>query len=133
MQVFGTDYPTPDGTCIRDFIHVSDLARAHLAALDYLRGGGANTTLNCGYGRGYSVREVLDSVRRAAGHPFAVNYGERRPGDIVVSVAAASRIRELLQWTPQFDDLDVIVRHALAWERHLMAKTGRAERAAVPT
>ena len=125
IDVFGTDYPTPDGTCIRDFIHVSDLARAHLAALSYLRAGGASATLNCGYGRGYSVREVLDAVRRAVGHDFPVNFGERRPGDIVVSVAAASRIRELLRWTPELDDLDTIVGHALAWERRLM-DAGRA-------
>jgi UDP-glucose 4-epimerase len=122
IDVYGTDYPTPDGTCIRDFIHVSDLARAHLAALNYLRSGGASATLNCGYGRGYSVREVLDAVSRAVGHSFAVNFDERRPGDIMVSVAAASRIRELLNWTPQLDDLDAIVRHALAWERRLMGQ-----------
>ena len=126
IDVFGTDYPTPDGTCIRDYIHVSDLARAHLAALDYLRAGGASATLNCGYGRGYSVREVLDAVRRAVGHDFPVNFADRRPGDIVVSVAAANRIRELLDWTPELDDLDTIVRHALAWERHLMAQAGLA-------
>jgi UDP-glucose 4-epimerase len=120
IDVYGTDYPTPDGTCIRDFIHVSDLARAHLAALAYLREGSASATLNCGYGRGYSVREVLDAVRRAAGHDFAVHFGERRPGDIMTSVAAASRIRELLRWTPELDDLDAIVRDALAWERRLM-------------
>src|SRR5204862_7958136 len=117
----GAASPTPDGTCVRDFIHVSDLARAHLAALNYLRAGRASTTLNCGYGRGYSVREVLDAVRRAVGHSFAVNFAARRPGDIVVSVAAANRIRELLNWVPELDDLDAIVRHALAWERHLMA------------
>src|SRR3954453_23380260 len=122
IDVYGTDYQTPDGTCIRDFIHVSDLARAHVSALAYLRDGGASTTLNCGYGRGYSVREVLDAVRRAVGHPFAVNFGARRSGDIVVSVAAANRIRELLNWNPELDDLDTIVRHALAWERHLMAQ-----------
>ena len=122
IDVHGTDYPTPDGTCIRDFIHVSDLARAHLAALAYLRADGASTTLNCGYGRGYSVREVLDAVQRAVGHEFPVNYGERRPGDVVVSVAAASRIRQLLNWTPALDNLDAIVRHALAWERRLMAQ-----------
>ena len=123
IDVYGTDYPTPDGTCIRDFIHVSDLSRAHLAALTYLRDGGANATLNCGYGRGYSVREVLDAVRRAVGHSFTVNFGERRAGDIVVSVAAANRIRELLSWTPELDDLDAIVGHALAWERHLMSRS----------
>ena len=131
IDVFGTDYDTPDGTCIRDFIHVSDLAQAHVAALRYLRSGGESVTLNCGYGRGYSIREVLDAVRRAAGHPFPVHFGERRAGDIVVSVAAANRIREVLGWTPELDDLDTIVRHALAWERHLMADGARARLAAV--
>jgi UDP-glucose 4-epimerase len=126
IDVFGTDYPTPDGTCIRDFIHVSDLAQAHVAALRYLRAGGASVTLNCGYGRGYSVREVLDAVRSAAGHPFPVQFGARREGDIVVSVAAAERIRERLSWTPRLDNLDTIVRHALAWERRLMAQSGAA-------
>lgn len=122
IDVFGTDYPTPDGTCIRDYIHVSDLAQAHLAALNHLRDGGASVTLNCGYGRGYSVREVLDAVRRAAGHDFPVEFAGRRPGDTVVSVAAVDRIRETLRWKPELDDLDTIVRHALAWERHLMGQ-----------
>ena len=122
IDVYGTDYPTPDGTCIRDFIHVSDLARAHLAALAYLRQGGASATLNCGYGRGYSVREVLDAVRRVAGHSFTVNFAGRRPGDIAVSVAAANRIRELLRWAPEFDNLDGIIRDALAWERRPMGQ-----------
>jgi UDP-glucose 4-epimerase len=122
IDVYGTDYPTPDGTCIRDFIHVDDLARAHVAALDYLRAGGASATLNCGYGKGYSVREVIEAVERAVGHKFPVNFAARREGDIVVSVAAANRIRELLRWTPELDDLDTIVRHALAWERRLMAQ-----------
>jgi UDP-glucose 4-epimerase len=131
IDVYGTDYPTPDGTCVRDFIHVSDLARAHVSALAYLRDGGASTTLNCGYGRGYSVREVLDAVRRTVGHPFAVNFTARRPGDIVVSVAAANRIRELLNWTPELDDLDAIVGHALAWERHLMAHAEPRVRSAI--
>jgi UDP-glucose 4-epimerase len=131
IDVYGTDYPTPDGTCIRDFIHVSDLARAHLAALAHLRSGGASATLNCGYGHGYSVREVLDAVARGVGHEFAVNFGERRPGDIVVSVAAATRIRELLRWTPEFDNLDTIVRHALAWERRLIAQNMAPARQAV--
>ena len=119
IEVYGTDYPTPDGTCVRDFIHVSDLARAHLAALDYLQKGGKDVTLNCGYGRGYSVREVIDGVRRAVGYEFPVKFGERRLGDIVVSIAAADRIRSALQWIPQFEDLDIIVNHALAWERRL--------------
>jgi UDP-glucose 4-epimerase len=119
INVYGTDYATPDGTCIRDFIHVSDLARAHSAALDYLRNDGASITLNCGYGRGYSVREVIDAVRRVAGHDFPVNFAERRQGDIVISVAAADRIRSVLNWQPQLDDLDAIVKHALQWERRL--------------
>jgi UDP-glucose 4-epimerase len=126
IDVFGDDYPTPDGTCIRDFIHVSDLARAHVAALAYLRSGGSSVTLNCGYGRGYSVREVLDAVTRAVGHEFPVNFSARRHGDIVVSIATATRIRELLSWTPELDDLDAIVGHALAWERRLMAQSTAA-------
>src|SRR5581483_8336709 len=122
-DVYGTDYPTPDGTCIRDYIHVSDLARAHVAALSHLRSGGANVTLNCGYGRGYSVLEVIEAVRRAVGHQFPVRMTERRAGDPVSIVAAASRIREVLGWTPELNDLDTIVRHALAWERKLMAQS----------
>jgi len=128
IDVFGSDYATPDGTCIRDFIHVSDLARAHRAALNYLRTGGASATLNCGYGRGYSVREVLDAVTRGVGHPFPVKFSDRRPGDIIVSVAAAQRIRERLDWTPEFENLDTIVRHALAWEHRLMARDAPAFR-----
>jgi len=126
IEIYGTDYPTPDGTCIRDFIHVSDLARAHRAALGYLRSGSASMTLNCGYGHGYSVREVLDAVRTGVGHEFPVRFGGRRPGDVVVSVAAADRIREVLGWKPALDDLDTIVRHALAWERQLMARNEKA-------
>lgn len=126
IDVFGTDYQTPDGTCVRDFIHVSDLARAHLDALAYLRSGGKSVTLNCGYGRGYSVREVLAAVRNTVGHDFPINYAARREGDIVVSVAAANRIREVLRWKPQLDDLDVIVRDALAWEHLLIAEKAQA-------
>jgi UDP-glucose 4-epimerase len=121
LEVFGTDYPTPDGTCVRDYIHVSDLARAHRAALDHLRAGGASSTLNCGYGRGYSVLEVIDAVRRAAGADLPVRMAPRRPGDPASIVAQAARIRDVLRWTPQFDNLDTIVSHALAWERRLMA------------
>jgi UDP-glucose 4-epimerase len=119
IDVFGTDYPTPDGSCIRDFIHVSDLAQAHRAALSYLRGGGKPVTLNCGYGRGYSVLETIEAVRRVAGRDFAVQYASRRPGDIMTMVADTTRIRSTLDWTPQYDDLDTIARHALAWERKL--------------
>ncbi len=93
IDVFGTDYPTPDGSCIRDFIHVSDLAQAHRAALAYLRGGGSSITLNCGYGRGYSVLETIEAVRRVSMRNFAVSYAPRRPGDIMTMVADTSRIR----------------------------------------
>jgi UDP-glucose 4-epimerase len=119
IDVFGTDYPTADGSCIRDFIHVSDLVQAHRAALGYLRAGGASTTLNCGYGRGYSVLETIDAVRRASGRNFAVQYAPRRDGDIMTMIADTARIRATLDWTPQHDDLETIARHALAWEEKL--------------
>jgi UDP-glucose 4-epimerase len=121
MNVFGTDYPTPDGTCVRDYIHVTDLARAHSAALDYLRGGGPNATFNCGYGRGYSVLEVIDTVKRVSGATFPVSFGEQRPGDPAAIVADSSRLRGALSWNPEFADLDTIVAHALAWERKLQS------------
>ncbi|MBR0713124.1 UDP-glucose 4-epimerase GalE [Bradyrhizobium liaoningense] len=119
IDVFGTDYPTQDGSCIRDFIHVTDLSQAHRSALAYLRRGGASTTLNCGYGRGYSVLETIDAVRRVSGRSFAVQYAPRRPGDIMTMVADTSRIRGLLDWQPQYDDLETIAAHALAWEEKL--------------
>jgi UDP-glucose 4-epimerase len=122
MDVFGTDYPTPDGTCVRDYIHVSDLVRAHSDALAYLRGGGAAATLNCGYGRGFSVREVIETVKRVSGADFKVDLADRRPGDPAQIVAASDRIRSTLQWQPHFDDLDTIVTHALAWDRKLAAR-----------
>jgi UDP-glucose 4-epimerase len=128
IDVYGTDYDTPDGTCVRDFIHVSDLARAHRAALNYLRAGNKSATLNCGYGRGYSVREVIDAVQRAAGHDFPVAFVSRRPGDIAVSVAATDQIRKVLHWKPEFKDLATIVKHAMAWERHLALANWRAPR-----
>ena len=131
MQLFGTDYPTPDGTCIRDYIHVSDLARAHLAALLHLRSGGDSTTLNCAYGQGYSVLEVIEAVKRASGRDFPVRMSPRRPGDPMSIVATGQRIRQVLGWRPQFDDLDTIVAHALAWERRLVEK-GRPVREAIP-
>ena len=124
IDVFGTDYPTPDGSCIRDFIHVSDLADAHRAALSYLRCGGNSATLNCGYGRGYSVLETIEAVRRISGRNFAVQYAARRPGDIVTMVADASRLRTLFDWTPRYDDLDTIATHALAWEEKLLRERG---------
>src|SRR6202521_3277678 len=120
IDVFGTDYPTPDGSCIRDFIHVSDLAQAHRAALSYMRGGGHSVTLNCGYGRGYSVLETIEAVRRVSGRNFAVQHAPRRAGDIMTMVADTSRIRKLLDWTPKYDDLETIATHALAWEEKLL-------------
>ncbi len=120
LDVFGTDYPTPDGTCVRDYIHVTDLAHAHRAALEHLRAGGESLTLNCGYGRGSSVLEVIEAVNRAARRPVPVRMAARRPGDAVSIVAEAAHIRERLNWRPQWDDLDTIVAHALAWERRLM-------------
>jgi len=119
LQVFGTDYPTEDGTCVRDYIHVSDLAAAHIAALRYLLGGGASLTLNCGYGRGFSVREVVAAVERQIGRALPTEDGPRRPGDAAEVVADAGRIRLQLGWRPMFDDLDTIIGHALAWERVL--------------
>jgi UDP-glucose 4-epimerase len=120
IDVFGTDYPTPDGSCIRDFIHVSDLAQAHRAALSYLRDGGKSATLNCGYGRGYSVIETIEAVRRVSGRNFAVQYAGRRPGDIMTMVADTRRMRKVLDWTPQYDNLGTIAAHALAWEEKLL-------------
>ena len=120
IDVYGIDYPTHDGSCVRDFIHVSDLAQAHRAALAYLREGGAPATLNCGYGHGYSVLEVLEAVRRVSGRNFAVQYAPRRPGDIMTMIADTQRIRSTLDWTPQYDNLEVIAAHALAWEMKLM-------------
>jgi UDP-glucose 4-epimerase len=130
IDVFGTDYPTPDGSCVRDFIHVSDLAQAHRAALSYLRDGGRSTTLNCGYGRGYSVLETIEAVRRVSGRNFAVQTAPRRPGDIMTMIADTSRIATTLDWTPQYADLDTIAAHALAWEDRLFRERHGAERQA---
>jgi UDP-glucose 4-epimerase len=124
MSVFGTDYPTPDGTCIRDYIHVTDLVAAHLAALRHLRAGGENLVLNCGYGRGYSVLEVIEAVKRVSGKDFPVELAPRRPGDPAAIVARADRIRERLGWRPQLDDLATIVAHALAWEEKRKTRAG---------
>lgn len=116
MQVFGTDYDTPDGTCVRDYIHVSDLAEAHYLALQRLRAGGASMIANCGYGKGYSVLQVIDSMKRISGKDFAVETIGRRLGDAVTVVANAARARRELGWSPKHDDLDFIVRTALEWE-----------------
>jgi UDP-glucose 4-epimerase len=122
LLVFGTDYPTPDGTGVRDYIHVSDLADAHIQALKYLREGGSSTVLNCGYGHGYSVREVIDTVNRVNGRPIAVEEQPRRAGDPPALVAKVDKIHRTLNWTPRFDDLELIVRTSLDWEKKLLAK-----------
>jgi len=119
LSVFGTDYPTPDGTGVRDYIHVDDLARAHLSALDYLRAGGQSLTANCGYGHGYSVREILSSVEKVAGVKLNVREEPRRAGDPPSLVARTDKVRTVLGWKPQLDDIDTIVRTSLEWERHL--------------
>lgn len=119
LEVYGTDFPTPDGSCLRDYIHVTDLARAHILALDYLRGGGPSVTLNCAYGKGYSVLEVVDEVKRVSGVDFEVRAAPRRAGDPAGIVATGERIRQMLGWQPTLDDLPTIIRHALDWERRL--------------
>jgi UDP-glucose 4-epimerase len=123
VSIFGTDYATPDGTGIRDYIHVEDLASAHLAALAYLRSGGTSTILNCGYGHGFSVRQVLAAVERAAGKPLQIREEPRRAGDPPVLIARAERVRATLGWTPRYDNLDQIVGDALRWERKLLAQS----------
>ena len=124
MDVFGTDYPTPDGTCLRDYIHVTDLVRAHLSALAHLRGGGESMVANCGYGHGYSVKEVIDTVRAVTKVNFRADYAPRRPGDAAAVVADATRARTRLGWTPEHDDLTEIVEAAYAWERRLANRRG---------
>ena len=119
MDVFGTDYPTPDGTCVRDYIHVTDLVRAHSAALAYLRAGGASMVANCGYGRGYSVQEVIDTVRKVTRVDFRADYAPRRPGDAAAVVANPALAKARLAWQPRHEDLNEIVEHAFAWERRL--------------
>jgi UDP-glucose 4-epimerase len=131
MQVFGTDYPTPDGTCVRDYIHVTDLARAHMAALAHLRAGGQSEVFNCGYSTGYSVLEVVDAVRRVSGKAIDARLSPRRPGDPASIVADSAKIREQLGWRPQHADLDRIVQQALAWEEQLPARLA-APRPAAP-
>jgi UDP-glucose 4-epimerase len=120
LEVFGTDYPTRDGSCLRDYIQVTDLARAHMAALSHLRSGGPSLTLNCGYGSGYSVLEVVEVVKRVSAVDFQVKLSPRRDGDPAAIIAKADRIRSELGWVPQHDDLDAIVAQALAWEKRLI-------------
>jgi UDP-glucose 4-epimerase len=120
VSIFGTDFPTPDGTGVRDYIHVEDLADAHLKAVDYLRTGGASVTLNCGYGHGYSVREVIAAVESVTGTKLKVVEAPRRPGDPAMLVARAARVRSVLGWLPRLDDLSAIVRSAYQWERKLL-------------
>ena len=119
LDVFGTDYDTHDGTCVRDYIHVSDLVQAHNDALAYLRRGGDAIVMNCGYSRGFSVLEVIDAVKRVSGVDFDVRLADRRPGDPPQIVAASDLVRSTLKWEPQYEDLDTIVRHALDWEAAL--------------
>ena len=121
LDIFGTDYPTPDGTGVRDYIHVSDLISAHILALDHLRNDGASATLNCGYGRGISVRDIVKSMERILKRPLPVKEGPRRTGDPAQLVADSRLIREILNWTPVHDNLDEIVRTAYSWESHLNA------------
>ena len=122
VSIFGTDYPTPDGTGLRDYIHVEDLASAHLDALSYLRNGGESTTLNCGYGHGYSVREVLEAVAKVNGAPLTITEEPRRAGDPPELVAVADKVRSVLGWAPRYDDLETIVRTSLEWERKIAAR-----------
>lgn len=133
MSIYGSDYPTPDGTCVRDYVHVSDLARAHLAALDYLREGGASRTLNCGYGRGYSVSEVINAVRMVAGTDFETRQAPRRAGDPASIIANSDQLIEL-GWKPELDDLPLMIAHAHNWEKKLatvaMAARGQESRLA---
>jgi UDP-glucose 4-epimerase len=117
MKIFGTDYDTRDGTCVRDYIHVEDLAKAHVMALDYMARDGESEVLNCGYGRGFTVREVIDTVKQESGADFPVELVGRRAGDPVALMADNQRIRRVLGWVPDHDDLAVIVRSALNWEK----------------
>lgn len=122
IEVFGTDYPTRDGTCVRDYIHVSDLIAAHADALRFLRQGGRAATFNCGYGHGFSVLDVIAKVKEVSGVDFRVDFAPRRPGDPAEIVASSQRIREALGWTPRYDDLATICVHALEWQRKLMQR-----------
>jgi len=122
VDIFGTDFETPDGTGVRDYIHVTDLIAAHALLLKHLRGGGQSTTLNCAYGRGYSVREVIEAVRHVSGVDLRADEGPRRAGDPASITATGEKLRKQLGWVPQHDDLTEIVASAYAWEKHLMVR-----------
>ena len=124
LQIYGGDYATPDGTAIRDYVHVTDLAEAHMKALGRLRGGGASTTLNCGYGRGYSVYEVIEAFERVSGTTMDREVAPRRAGDPPQLIADNAAIRTVLDWRPRYDDIDFIVETAMAWEQKLAARDG---------
>ncbi|OCW58349.1 UDP-glucose 4-epimerase GalE [Hoeflea olei] len=126
VQVFGDDFETPDGTCVRDYVHVTDLARAHFGALDYLRRGGASMAVNCGSGSGYSVREVIAAVKAVSGVDFPVERAPRRAGDAAMIVADSTLARDVLGWAPEYGDLETIITHAIEWERRLAARQSRA-------
>lgn len=119
MSIFGNDYPTPDGTCIRDYIHVDDLSQAHLNALKYLEGNKKSQVLNCGYGHGFSVKEVLNTVESVTGEKLEVDIGSRRDGDAITLISKAQKIKNILGWTPKYDDLSYIVKSAIEWEKKL--------------
>ncbi len=122
VQVYGTDYPTPDGTGVRDYIHVSDLVHAHKLALDHLRGGGQSKVLNCGYGQGYSVLNIIDTMKKVSGYDFPVRLSERRAGDPAELISNPTSITKLLNWSPKYNDLELITRHALDWERKIISQ-----------
>jgi UDP-glucose 4-epimerase len=119
LDIFGTDYPTPDGTCIRDYIHVDDLSDAHIRALEYLMSGGSSTIYNCGYGHGFSVREVVEQVKKVTATDFPVHYTVRRPGDPPSLIADSSKLRKELGWKPRYDDLEYIIKTAWEWEKKI--------------
>lgn len=122
LPIYGEDYPTPDGTCIRDFIHVSDIAAVHLKALEYLTHGGSSVTLNCGYGHGFSVKEVIKAVEQVTQRPLPISIAPRRAGDLPVLIADNTQVKKILHWQPQFDDLTFIVKTAWEWEKKLQAQ-----------
>ena len=119
MQVFGTDYPTPDGTCVRDYIHVSDLVEAHYLALQRLRAGGKSMVANCGYGKGFSVLDVINTVKKVSGVDIEVEFTGRRVGDAMTVVANSDKAQRELGWVPKYNSLDFIVQTALDWEKSL--------------